>query len=343
VKRDPVLAVVALLVILVPASLLVWMRVSSEDRLSEIEPPPVPLEVPVGSTDVTQWTTVTVTAAWGPRILVVAPNWYGTVERIEASVGDMIESGDVVLRVNGVDRIAVATADPFWRFLRRGDAGDDVRALEEWLAAAGYYEGQADGRFGRDVETAVKHWATDIGVSSSDGTFDPGWLLWLPEPSVPVAEIDVAPASPVPAAGSVVLAGPLPLESVSLTNAQNQPLDLPGDWVLELGDGRFELSDGQIAPGSLDTIASILGAEHEAEGRVAKSTPTTALVVPSTAVMSDPSGGLCVYVASASGFEPRWIQVSGGQATTVYVSSGLEQREEVLANPADVLDSASCP
>lgn len=49
------------------------------------------------------------------------------------------------------------------RLLKYTDAGPDVVMLQQRLRQHGYYEGRADGLFGRDVEVAVKRFQHDRG------------------------------------------------------------------------------------------------------------------------------------------------------------------------------------
>ncbi|MBQ6595664.1 MAG: peptidoglycan-binding protein [Clostridia bacterium] len=62
--------------------------------------------------------------------------------------------------------------------LRRGDRGDDVKALQEGLNAAGYDCGKADGDFGKKTEAAVKAIEAAHGIDA-DGVAWPGVQNWL--------------------------------------------------------------------------------------------------------------------------------------------------------------------
>lgn len=64
-----------------------------------------------------------------------------------------------------------ATKYEFKRTLRRGDSGDDVKALQDLLNAIGY-ELTVDGNYGRGTKEAVRDFQKRNGLSA-DGNFGP--------------------------------------------------------------------------------------------------------------------------------------------------------------------------
>ena len=88
--------------------------------------------------------------------------------------GQPVERGDVLVAVNGVPATVFYADVPLYRTLDDGVVGDDVRMLEENLAALGYHtvesddgeqidEGFAiDGEFDRATVEAVERWQTDV-------------------------------------------------------------------------------------------------------------------------------------------------------------------------------------
>lgn len=78
---------------------------------------------------------------------LLAPAWTGLVEEVNVHVGDPIRSGDPVVVVDGIARIAVRTDRPFARRLTPGDRGVDVDQLNRWLTSIGHEAGDDD-RFG---------------------------------------------------------------------------------------------------------------------------------------------------------------------------------------------------
>ncbi len=124
----------------------------------------------------------------------------GTVSRAIDLPPRIDESEDIVwVELDGAPKvIAVFDTDrAFYRPLARSDRGDDVAALQMFLADRGHYDGDIDGRFGYGVERALVAWreATSAGTSK---TLAPGDLVFVPAGRlVPVTPLD-AGASLVP-------------------------------------------------------------------------------------------------------------------------------------------------
>lgn len=342
-KRGLLLLVVAVLLVATPAALLVWMRTQTEDRLAGLEPDPVPVILQVERREVTDVTAVTVVGAWGEPAIVTAPPWHGTVTRVVVAAGDRVMSGDVVTRIDAIDRVGVASSDPFWRDLRRRDTGDDVVMLQAWLFEAGFYEGAHDGVFGRELEVAVRAWSSTIGVVKPDGSFDAGWVVWLAAERFEVAEVLLERGLPAPSAGSQILLGPAPLNSVALFDRDGRRFDEVGVWVLQIGSVEVPVVNGSINDVGLRVLNDMLYVERPSAGRVVRSEPVAVLVIPATAIVSNASGGLCVFIPDGDGFIATPVELSGGRIAIVNVTSGLSSGDEVLANPSDIFEAPSCP
>jgi peptidoglycan hydrolase-like protein with peptidoglycan-binding domain len=336
---------VSVLIVAVPAGLLVWLRSETSDRLSELEPEPVPLVLPVEVRQVSDQQPLSIETVWGEAPVVVAPAWSGTVAAVEVASGDVVASGDPVVQVDGVTRVAVATVEPFWRPLARRDSGQDVAALQEWLARDGLYNGEIDGVFGSGLAAAVKAWAESIGVAKPDGTFDPSWVLWLPEDPFVVSSVEVGTAMPAPGAGSPVLRGAVPLQSATLRDQGNQVFAGEGQWTLLVEDAEIAVVDGELASQGMETLADVLDPEEPfAPGEIRRVTPVEVLEVPATAVVANARGETCVFVPDDSGgFVPREVTLAGGGVSRVDVADGLGPGDQVLMNPQDLFDSPTCP
>jgi peptidoglycan hydrolase-like protein with peptidoglycan-binding domain len=342
-KRGTLLLVVAVLLVAIPAALLAWMRTRTEDRLFGLEPDPVPVVLAVELREITDAVAVSVVGTWVEPVIVAASAWHGLVTRVDVAAGDRVMSGDVVARVDAVDRVAVASTDPFWRPLRRRDLGEDVVMLQSWLLQAGFYDGEVDGIFGRGLQEAVKAWSEEIGVEKPDGSFDPGWVVWIPTEPFEVAEVVLERGSPAPSMGGRVIVGPTPLDSVVLLDRDGRRFDEEGKWVLLMGDVEVSVVNGSIGAEGLRTLNDVLDVEQPSAGRVVRAEPVEALVIPATAVVSNASGGLCVFVPDGDGFTATPVELAGGRVATVNVASGLGSGDDVLANPSDIFEAPSCP
>ncbi len=80
-----------------------------------------------------------------------------------AVADDVMRSGDVLSVVSGRPMIVLSLPFPLYRDLHLGDAGDDVRAVQEALAGLGHYDGPLDGQFGTATGRAVTGLYTEAG------------------------------------------------------------------------------------------------------------------------------------------------------------------------------------
>jgi hypothetical protein len=157
---------------------------------------------------------VEIALAWEPQASLRAPNWSGTVQKVYIESGSIIRSGDKVLRIGGVDRLAVASAEPFWRPITQGMVGSDVDQLNEVLGGLGLTHGTGSTA---DSFTAqgIFELAKKLGAAESR-TFEPTWVLYLGTPSLTVADIKVDTAGPAPASGAEVATGSMALMTATV-------------------------------------------------------------------------------------------------------------------------------
>lgn len=88
----------------------------------------------------------TLTGATGAARSIVTASDHGS--------GDVVTSGEVLVRVNGEPVFALVAPFPFYRDLGVGDSGPDVLALQENLHALGLLT-NVDGEFGRGTASAL--------------------------------------------------------------------------------------------------------------------------------------------------------------------------------------------
>lgn len=340
--RRFILGAAALGLLVGPGLFLAWLRWGVEDRLREIDPPAEPLVIAVEHRLIVDDQLVNASLEWGPALEVFAPDWSGVVTDIYRSEGETVTSGEAVLSINGVDRLAFASGQPFWRPLRRGDIGADVNELQQLLVGRGY-DVQPDGEFGATTQEAVKLLEASLGILKPGGVFDPGWVLWLPSEAFEISSIETSVGSPAPSAGSAVLAGPQPLLDVEFQDDQDVPLDLSGTWTLASGGLEYSIVDGSLDADSLTRLRRATGSEVlSISGRVTSQNPVEVIEVPASAVMSSADGELCVWVPGPDGYMARAVELEGGGVAQVFVVSGLSAGDEVLANPAEILNDRTC-
>lgn len=165
---------------------------------------------------------------WSGAVSVVAPDWYGITQRLYFVPGAPVASGDLVMRVANVDRVAYHSAEPFARPLSSGDTGPDVAALHEFLRARGFPAPESD-RFGSQTRSSVIAFSKTIGIQAGQDSFDPGWLVYLPKPSVTVSGHSLVVGAPAPAAGAEVFAVRPTLEGAQLIEYVEPVVDSEGE------------------------------------------------------------------------------------------------------------------
>lgn len=285
---------------------------------------------------------------WAEPASVTAPvGLSGFVTRVYVGPGDRISSGDAVLQVDGIDRIAWESAAPFYRRLGRSAEGSDLEELHRLLSAT-VSDMALDGDvFTRRTATAVDVFAQRLGVSDARGVFDPAWVIWLAAGDSVVGTSMMRAGQDAPAPGSVLWDEPTDLVSARVVRPGTHD-DLSvfdgTDWVYSV-DGADLL--GTATPGISDPegLASIRevtvpGVEALA-GMIRRATPVEVLTVPVGSVQAGMDGGACVWLPDGEGYRPVAVDVRGGGPGYVAIG-GLTSDTDLLANPALLLDDPAC-
>lgn len=126
--------------------------------------------------------------------LATQPSERAVVTRAVLQPGAELEPGDLVAVVSGRPRILIPAGIPLFRDLRRGDRGDDVAALQRFLAELDHYDGRDHGRFDWATETALRDLFDeyDFGLPTETTT-----VTTTPSPS-PTTDGEPAPPPPQP-------------------------------------------------------------------------------------------------------------------------------------------------
>ncbi|MCA9823846.1 MAG: hypothetical protein KC482_05205 [Dehalococcoidia bacterium] len=343
--------VLAAALIAVPVGALTAMRLYSDDELNAVSVRADPMVVLPTTREVRDLQRLNVVLTWEEGAVVRAPGWSGMVTAVS---GDPeMEEGRPVLAIDGIDRIARASAEPFYRALASGDRGADVGRLHELLLATGFIDAMpADSEFlSFGTSLAVEQFNASLGLMDSR-VFDPGTVIWLPFAPFPVETMEVEVGAPAPAPGSVIATGPATLLSAVL-QAQNpaEPISLePGvPYVLVKGQARLAFDAEMLTlPGEgLAALAALVEPlAEQTDAVIERETPLEVLAVPSTAIVANGDGDLCAWVVDASddaGYRPVDVTLAGSQAGVTNVATGLGAEEEVLANPSAVLEEWVCP
>jgi hypothetical protein len=288
---------------------------------------------------------VSVSLTWEQAAPVVAPAWSGTVRQVLVGPGAVVRSGDEVVLIDAVVRLAWHSSAPFFRTLRAGSAGDDVAALNQMLAGLDLEHGDGD-RFAEATRRGVDTLALRLGADQT-GVFFPDWVVYLPTDEVHVATVETAVGPPAPGQGSPVLtlvptAATARLDALA---AEQQFADpgataeaAPGESLV-VGGTPIELAeDGRtLSPRGLAAVSGLVDPGTETvTGSLVRQVAVDSVEIPAAAVHTDASGVSCVAVRttdSTGGRESTTRTVSvvvlAGTAGRVVVSGDLAAGDEV--------------
>lgn len=107
----------------------------------------------------------------------------GTVSESLCVPGQVVESGNRLLSVEGKTVIALHTDTPLYREIGTGDTGADVLALQQELARLGY-SAEGNGTYGWRTVNGVNQLLEHAGRQKPDGRIGPTDVVWLPDISV---------------------------------------------------------------------------------------------------------------------------------------------------------------
>lgn len=198
---------------------------------------------PEAATTTVTWTNgsdsrpVTIQVVSDDGVQLLAPAWSGLVTDVAPIVGKDLQTGSRVVQIDGVWRLASHTAQPFYRSIARGDSGWDVSMLNELLLTLQLPAGKGP-RWSNETQLGVSRLAQDLGASSSSDTpFDPGWMIWLPNPTQRVGAVAVKVGAPAPAPGAEVARGLPTVVSAAIDQERSDLSGVQGaGWDLVVGD-----------------------------------------------------------------------------------------------------------
>lgn len=106
------------------------------------------------------------------------------------AAGSVIESGDVIARVDEIPTVALEGDLPMYRTLRDGVEGTDVQQLEQALVVLGFDPDETvtiDDEFTSATESMVERWQEDLGVEET-GRISMGDIIFAPLPAQVVSQ-----------------------------------------------------------------------------------------------------------------------------------------------------------
>lgn len=174
-----------------------------------------------------------------PRTPLAVNQLSGVVTSVTRS--GRFEAGHVAYSVNNVPVRVVEGSHPFYRSLRRGLSGSDVRQLNDFLAAYGLRNGSGSS-FDAGTERAVRRWQDRLGEPQT-GEVRLGELVAVPDlPATIVVDDRVARPGAVLTPGGQVLFGSTDEPTFALRLAADQARIVPptSRLVVHQGDRRWE-------------------------------------------------------------------------------------------------------
>ncbi|MCW2969954.1 MAG: hypothetical protein JWO23_1081 [Solirubrobacterales bacterium] len=243
-------------------------------------------------------------------------------------IGDKVDCGDVLYRVDEHPVLLLCGAVPAYRALQTGDAGQDVRQLNRNLHELGY-DAKAhvrvepsENEFTVKTEKALEGLQRSKGLHVT-GALGSGEAVFLPE-SVLVAKVSgelgapARPGAPVLSATSDALDVQVnfePSQQSQVKAGDRAQITLPGNTIVTgkvIGFGRIaEASAGQGSGAVEATIPTYIGLDDPRKARGLDRAPVqveittagvdSALSVPVTALVGKSGGGFGVEVVRAGG------------------------------------------
>ena len=200
----------------------------------------------------------------------------GTLTALPA-VGDLVEPGDVLYRVDGSPVVLLQGWTPAYRVLVPGMRGPDVRQLNAALVDLGYAsEAELDptsDRFDWDTSRALRKLQAHVGLEPT-GILPLGQAVFLPT-GIRVTELSAT-------LGSAAEAGTSILSGTSTARRVHIDLDAAQQSQVKEGDeATITLPDGQTTPGVVSKVGSVATTPSDSSDS-ADSSPTIPVVVTPT-------------------------------------------------------------
>jgi peptidoglycan hydrolase-like protein with peptidoglycan-binding domain len=206
---------------------------------------------PVTRATLTQTQQVNGTLDYGTPVRVTARG-NGTITWLPA-LGAVVNRGRPVYQVDNRTVLLFYGGHPFYRPLKSGDTGNDVREVEENLAALGYTGFTVDTNYTAATARAVRRWQA-ARARTQTGAFDPADVV-LAAGAVRISSLGVQLGDP--ANGQV-------LSYSGTTRVVRIPLDAALQDLAKRGTAAtVTLPNGKSVHGTVRTVGSVATAGHE--------------------------------------------------------------------------------
>jgi peptidoglycan hydrolase-like protein with peptidoglycan-binding domain len=263
----------------------------------------------------------------------------GTITAVGIGPGSEVTTGTRVMDVDARGVVAYVADSPLYRDISRGVEGPDVATAQSLLTHLGFATGAADGKAGPATEKAIKAFNLAYGYGKSNSVLTLASLAWVGTVPATVNEMSVHLGGQV-APGTELFTTTAALAAITVTEPPGDALD--GEWALTVNGvtAPYEPGSGRITdPEAVAAMAATLGAATEGIGTLQLATPLTVASVPSSAVVTDATGGTCIFASADAA--PTAVEAAGGSLGTVDLDLSLVG-EPVLLNPREVREDLTC-
>lgn len=272
---------------------------------------------------------------WSVESVLVAPPWDGTISGVFVEVGDVLQSGDPVIEVDGITRPYAHLAQPFYRSLCQHDSGRDAQLLNDLLREWGH-EHADDDRVTLATIRGVRSLGHGLGVPRARyvDCFDPAWLVTSPSPEFVVGSLGVVLGAPAPPHGTSVAVMDPQLVAANLHGKASTAIEMRSQ-------GYSDVSIGGVPMGELGVDGALLTSLSQIRDQVELMEPYVVAtlvrevaehewVIPSSALHGE-GGSTCVVVRTA-GSEVSAVPVTvvSRQNGAVVVDAGSTDGEQLL-------------
>lgn len=261
----------------------------------------------------------------GPRV-DIRTSMPGVVTFL-ASEGTTIDSGQLLMQVNGQPILGLATQTPLYRDIGFGTSGPDVSALNNELVRLGFLSESSGDVFDSGSSAGWRRLQSHAGVTEAADEVSLAQTVWLPSDPVSLNVWRPAVGASVPSDGVI---GTIPGKLISVTIHDVQgPAMRPGARVLTLmgasaSIGEFgELPVTVSAPEFLRAIETspqyrdyLAAPDQETVGSLRLESPVPALRVPIGAVFDMDGSRGCIQSGGVS-FRVEILAATLGAAVVV--------------------------
>lgn len=302
----------------------------------ESDTPVAPLIASVESATRSRDTIVGVTLSTSAPV-VATTDASGTVTTLPIAPGAQVDTGTVVATVGDADLVAYRSARPLSQDVGSGSTGASIGVAQAFLRDTGHFGGPVDGVVRTSTLRAITAFNKEHGYGTSQ-VLTRASLVWLGPDPLTVAKVDVTVGADV-SPGTAVLTSTA--GNAGVTVARMPPLP-EGTLELEI-DGKVAPFDRQTAsatdPQFVGEVGTFLSSVTEATGVLRLAEPVVVGTVPSSAVVTDESGSVCLFPGVDDA--PVVVEPTGGSLGTVDVDPALTG-SPVLVNPREVRTDLSC-